>query len=119
MGKPRGDVEKAVASWNGRLQGCVASQGNRPPAPQQAALGGRDASRHSICSSFAKHAERWDNAAKGQGCRLRNDKNERGYYDWCQGTSDADFRQRSPVAAGHKAGREKECSAQLRRPVRL
>lgn len=119
MGKPRGDVEKAVASWTGRLQGCVASQGNRPPAPQQAALGGRDQSRHPICSSFAKHAERWDNAAKAQGCRISNDKNERQYYDWCQSTTDAEFRQRSPVAGGHKAGREKECSAQLRRPVRL
>ena len=63
MGKPRGDVEKAVASWSGRLQGCVASMGNRPPVPQQAALGGRDRSRHSICLSFAKNAERWDNAA--------------------------------------------------------
>jgi hypothetical protein len=119
MGKSRGDVDRAVASWSGRLQGCLASQGNRPPAPQPAALGGRDQSRHPICSSFAKNAERWDNAAKAQGCRLSNDKTERGYYDWCQGTTDAEFRQRSPVAAGHKAGREKECSAQLRRPVRL
>jgi hypothetical protein len=27
MTKPRGDVEKARASWGGRLQGCLASQG--------------------------------------------------------------------------------------------
>ncbi len=84
-----------------------------------AIAGPGDRSRQPICSSFAKNAERWDNIAKGQGCRIRNDKTERGYFDWCMNTSDADFRVRSPVAAGHKAGREKECSQQMRRPVRL
>jgi hypothetical protein len=86
---------------------------------EAATAGPGDRSRQPICSSFAKNAERWDNIAKGQGCRLKNDKDERGYFNWCMNTSDADFRVRSPVAAGHKAGREKECSQQMRRPIRL
>jgi hypothetical protein len=38
---------------------------------------------------------------------------------WCMGTSDAEFRGRSPQAAGHKANLERLCGAQLRRTIRL
>ena len=107
-----------VSFWK---DGC-----NRPPMtiqcvirPTGAGSPSGNASRQPVCSSFAQHAERWDNTAKGQGCRIKNDKTERQYFDWCMNTSDAEFRNRSSTAAGHKAGREKECSAQLRRPVRL
>jgi hypothetical protein len=120
MGQSFAAVEKARDDWGSRLDGCLTSfggQGGGARPPVQAAAG--NASRHPVCSSFARHAERWDNAAKGQGCRIKNDKSERDYYSWCMSNSDAEFRQRSAVAGGHKAGREKECSAQLRRPVRL
>ena len=114
MGKPRGDVENARSTWGGRLQGCAASAGNQRPPAQ-----GRDNSRHNVCSSYAKNAERWENAAARQGCRFPDGKNEAEHYNWCLGTSDDEFRRRSPTAAGHKANLEKLCSQQMRRPVRL
>lgn len=78
-----------------------------------------DKSRHPICSSFAKHAERWENAAKFNGCKIKGDKLEVQHYQWCMNTSDAEFRVRSPTAGGYKASLEKSCSQQLRRPIRL
>lgn len=94
--------------------------GFRPGGPPPPAPRGNDPSRHPVCQGFAQWADHWDRQAMRFGCRFkRAQNNETGYYRWCQGTTDASFRERSPTAAGHKAILEKVCSTQLRRPVRL
>lgn len=86
----------------------------------------QDMSRHPVCASFGKAAATWERNAMAQGCRLpplkmsvKFNGNEVSGYNWCMRTSDAEFRRRSPVAGGHKAVLERNCSKQLRRPIRL
>ena len=81
----------------------------------------RDMSRHPVCASFARNAVKWQNSARGWSCRLSGayTKNEGAHYNWCMGTSDAEFRGRSAGALGHKANLEKACSRQLRQKIQL
>ena len=77
-----------------------------------------DMSRHPICSSYAKAAATYDREAASRGCRVKAIRgnlggNEVKYYNFCMRTSDAQFRVRSPVAAGHKQILMRECTRQL------
>ena len=78
-------------------------------------------SRHPVCSSFARYAVGWNNKARGIGCRLAKPfvGREGEYYNWCMGTSDAEFRVRSPQALGHKANLEKFCTKQSGATINL
>lgn len=74
-----------------------------------------DPSRFPVCSSFAKAALKWNNMAKSMGCKLPGSEvkqTEASKFKWCMGTNDADFRVRSPQAAGHRAGLQKHCQKQ-------
>lgn len=78
-----------------------------------------DMSRHSICASYAKAAAAYDREAASRGCKVKKIRgnlggNEVRYYNFCMRTSDAEFRVRSPVAAGHKQILMRECTRQLR-----
>ena len=63
----------------------------------------------------------WNNKARGIGCRLAKPfvGREGEYYNWCMGTSDAEFRVRSPQALGHKANLEKFCTKQSGATINL
>lgn len=53
--------------------------------------------------------------AKSMGCKLPGREvreTEVSKYKWCMGTNDAEFRKRSPQAAGHRAGLQKHCQKQ-------
>ncbi len=118
-------TEERLACQRKVMPGRAAPQNpNRPAASRPA--GGADQSRHPVCASFGKAAATWERNAMAQGCRLpplkmsvKFNGNEVSGYNWCMRTSDAEFRRRSPQALGHKDVLERNCSAQLRRPVRL
>lgn len=100
------------------ISGVVRTIGAQP-APGQPAP--RDMSRHPVCSSFARAAVGWNNRAKAIGCRPAKPfvGSEGEYYNWCMGTSDAEFRSRSPQALGHKAALEKFCTKQSGATINL
>ena len=126
-------AQTALASWGSRFQTCEFAAGGSPAARAQLgqpavanrpAVGG-DPSRRPVCSSFGRAAATWERRAMAQGCNIRGanhtlfNGNEGVAVNWCMGTSDGDFRGRSPQALGHKGALERHCSAQLRRPIRL
>lgn len=121
-------VKEALSNWNARLDGCATSWGGqgggRQPPPKPRA--GNDSSRVPICSSYARGTVKWRTLAVERGCDVARlpaathfVSSEREQFDACMGTSDAEFRNRSPQALGFKAFIEKQCTAQHRRPFRL
>lgn len=102
------------------ISGVVRTIAAQPAAAPKGAPP-RDMSRHPVCASFARYAVGWNNKAKSIGCRLAKPfvGKEGEYYNWCMGTSDADFRVRSPQALGHKANLEKFCTKQSGATINL
>ncbi|MFS8038067.1 hypothetical protein ACI7BZ_14100 [Xanthobacter sp. AM11] len=116
----------AVDTWSAKFDGCAFSYGGqgggyKPPPPANAPK--QDASRTPICKSFAKYLVTWRNKAIATGCTLGAVKegswSEGEAYTFCMGTSDAEFRTRSPQALGAKGVFEKACTQELRRPIKL
>jgi hypothetical protein len=124
--RPPGAAETALASWGTRFQTCQFAASGSPAARAQTGqpVAGGDPSRRPICTSFGNAAANWERRAASQGCNLHALRwqiwgNADRAITWCMGTSDADFRGRSPQALGHKGELERQCSAQLRRPIGL
>lgn len=116
----------ALETWSAKFDGCATSYGGqgggyKPPPPANAPK--QDASRTPVCKSFASYYVTWRNKAIAKGCNVGLMKDgswsEGEAYNFCMGTSDAEFRTRSPQALGAKGLFEKTCTAQLKRPIKL
>ncbi|MFG1344653.1 hypothetical protein V5F59_07160 [Xanthobacter autotrophicus DSM 431] len=126
--KSPAQTKDALDTWGAKFDGCATSYGGqgggyKPPPPANAPK--QDASRAPVCKSYAQALVTWRNKAIAKGCNVGVNMFEGAAYsepeafNWCMATSDASFRQRSPQALGYKAGLEKACSAQLKRPIKL